>query len=131
MCDPDFDKGGGLLPAIAQDWQSGEVLMFAYMSPESWRETLRTGCAVYYSRSRRKLWKKGEESGHTQIVREILLDCDRDTVLLKVEQVGGAACHTGHRSCFFTRVEAGGTIREIADRVFDPDQIYRDRGERS
>lgn len=131
MCDPDFDKGGGLLPAIAQDWQSGEVLMFAYMSPESWRETLRTGCAVYYSRSRRKLWKKGEESGHTQIVREILLDCDRDTVLLKVEQVGGAACHTGHRSCFFTRVEAGGATREIADRVFDPDQVYRDRGERS
>jgi phosphoribosyl-AMP cyclohydrolase len=92
---PDFAKGGGLLPAIAQDADSGEVLMIAYMNAESYAETVATGRAVYFSRSRNKLWRKGEESGHVQQVRAIYLDCDNDAILLRVHQVGGAACHTG------------------------------------
>ena len=120
----DFDKTGGLIPAVAQDFNTGEVLMLAYMSPESWAETLRTGCAVYYSRSRKKLWKKGEQSGNVQLVREIRVDCDADTVLLKVEQLGGAACHTGHRSCFYTVVSPDGTSREAEPPAADPGKLY-------
>lgn len=120
----DFDKAGGLIPAVAQDFNTGEVLMLAYMSPESWTETLRTGCAVYYSRSRGKLWKKGEQSGNVQLVREIRVDCDADTVLLKVEQLGGAACHTGHRSCFYTLVAPDGSSREAEPPVTDPGKLY-------
>lgn len=120
----DFDKAGGLIPAVAQDAATGEVLMLAYMSPESWAETLRTGCAVYYSRSRGKLWKKGETSGNVQRVREIRVDCDADAILLKVEQLGGAACHTGHRSCFYTVVSADGSMREAEVPVVDPEQLY-------
>jgi len=103
--EPDFSKLNGLVPAIAQDVETHEVLMQAYMNKEAWEATLRTGLAHYYSRSRNKLWKKGESSGHLQQVKEVYLDCDSDCVLLKVIQVGGIACHTGHRSCFFNRVK--------------------------
>ncbi|MFY9397480.1 MAG: phosphoribosyl-AMP cyclohydrolase [Desulfomonilia bacterium] len=120
----DFDKQGGLVPAIAQDWQTGEVLMLAYMNRESFEETLRTGRACYFSRSRGKLWRKGEESGNVQKVKEVRTDCDCDTIVLKVEQVGGAACHTGHRSCFFRRIEDGRLI-EDGVKVFDPREVYK------
>jgi phosphoribosyl-AMP cyclohydrolase len=120
----DFDKSGGLIPAIAQDAESGVVLMMAWMNREAYEETLRTGRAVYYSRSRGRLWRKGEESGHYQEVREILIDCDADTILLKVHQIGGAACHEGYQSCFFRRVE-GNELKKIAEKVFDPKDVYR------
>jgi phosphoribosyl-AMP cyclohydrolase len=120
----DFDKSGGLVPAIAQDADTGQVLMLAWMNREAYEETLRTGRACYYSRSRGKLWRKGEESGHVQEVREVLVDCDADTVLLKVKQVGGAACHEGYASCFFRRVD-GEDWAVIAARVFDPKEVYR------
>lgn len=121
---PDFAKGDGLLPAIAQDAETGEVLMLAYMNAESFAETLATGRAVYYSRSRRKLWRKGEESGNVQHVRGIFVDCDGDTILLRVEQVGGAACHEGYPSCFFRRLTPEG-IEVVAQRVFDPREVYK------
>lgn len=120
---PDFDRGGGLLPAIAQDAATGEVLMLAYMSPESYAETVATGRAVYFSRSRNKLWRKGEESGHVQLVRAVYVDCDRDCILLKVEQLGGAACHEGYKSCFFRQVTPEG-LHVVARRVFDPAKVY-------
>ncbi|NPA94187.1 MAG: phosphoribosyl-AMP cyclohydrolase [Thermodesulfobacteria bacterium] len=119
-----FEKCGGLLPTIAQDFETGDVLMLAYMNKEAWEKTLETGKAHYWSRSRQKLWLKGETSGHVQIVKEAYVDCDLDTVLLKVEQLGGAACHTGHRSCFFNKVE-GDVIREVGELVFDPKEIYK------
>jgi phosphoribosyl-AMP cyclohydrolase len=119
----DFDKAGGLVPAIAQDADTGAVLMLAWMNREAFEETLRTRRAVYFSRSRGRLWRKGEESGNVQEVREVLVDCDADTVLLKVRQVGGAACHEGYPSCFFRRVE-GDTLRVVGERVFDPKQVY-------
>jgi len=120
---PDFSKGGGLLPAIVQDAQSGEVLMVAYMNPESYAETLATGRAVYYSRSRHKLWRKGEQSGNVQRVRAVYLDCDLDTILLKVDQVGGAACHEGYQSCFYRQVTPEG-LKVVGRRVFDPEEVY-------
>src|SRR5437899_8158513 len=120
----DFDKAGGLVPAIAQDAQTGEVLMLAWMNREAYEETLRTRRACYYSRSRNKLWRKGEESGHFQEVQEIFLDCDADTILLKVHQIGGAACHEGYRSCFFRQVE-GSQVKVIGERLFDPKQVYK------
>lgn len=104
MIKPDFNKSEGLLPAIAQDAETGEILMQAYMNEESWNETLSSGYAVYYSRSRQELWKKGSTSGNLQEIKEIRLDCDLDSILLKVNQIGGAACHTGKRSCFFNVV---------------------------
>jgi phosphoribosyl-AMP cyclohydrolase len=119
---PDFSKG--LVPAIAQDAESGEILMVAYMNEEAWRETLRSGRACYYSRSRDSLWRKGEESGNHQDVVEIRIDCDRDTVLLKVVQHGGAACHLGHRSCFFRRRD-GDSWETVGEPVFDPSTVYR------
>ena len=121
--EPDFSKGGGLLPAIAQDAADGEVLMMAYMNAESYAETLETGRAVYYSRSRNKLWRKGEESGNVQQVEGIYLDCDRDTILLKVRQIGDAACHVGYRSCFYRKVTPEG-LEVVGQRVFDPDEVY-------
>jgi phosphoribosyl-AMP cyclohydrolase len=121
---PEFPPDDGLLPAIAQDADSGEVLMLAYMNAESYAETLSTGRAVYYSRSRKKLWRKGEESGNVQLVRAIYVDCDRDTILLQVEQLGGAACHEGYRSCFFRQVTPEG-LNIVAQRVFDPAEIYK------
>ena len=120
---PDFSKGGGLLPAIAQDADDGEILMMAYMNAESYAETLQTGRAVYFSRSRNKLWRKGEESGNVQKVEGIYLDCDRDTILLKVHQIGDAACHKGYRSCFFRQVTPEG-LEVVGQRVFDPDEVY-------
>ena len=121
---PDFSKGDGLVPAIAQDALSGEVLMMAYMNAESYAETLSTGRAVYYSRSRKKLWRKGEESGHVQLVRSLYVDCDADTILLKVEQVGDAACHEGYKSCFFREVTPEG-LKVVGQRVFDPATVYK------
>src|SRR5579859_6431724 len=120
----DFDKAGGLVPAIAQDADTGEVLMLAWMNRDAYEETARTRRACYYSRSRDRLWRKGEESGHVQEVRDIYLDCDADTILLKVRQVGGAACHEGYRSCFFRRV-VGEELQIVAQRVFDPKQVYK------
>jgi phosphoribosyl-AMP cyclohydrolase len=120
---PDFSRGDGLLPAIAQDAASGEVLMLAYMNAESYAETLATGRAVYYSRSRKRLWRKGEESGNVQLVRAVYVDCDCDTILLSVEQVGGAACHEGYSSCFFRRVTPQG-LEVVGRRVFDPAEVY-------
>jgi phosphoribosyl-AMP cyclohydrolase len=121
---PDFSKGDGLLPAIAQDAATGEVLMLAYMNAESYAETVSTGRAVYFSRSRNKLWRKGEESGHVQMVKGIYLDCDTDTILLKVEQIGGAACHEGYKSCFFRQVTPEG-LKVVGTRVFDPKEVYK------
>ena len=120
----DFDKAGGLVPAIAQDAATGEVLMMAWMNREAYEETIRTGRAVYFSRSRNKLWRKGEESGHVQEVKEIFVDCDADTILLKVIQLGGAACHEGYKSCFFRRVD-GTEWTVVGDRVFDPKAVYK------
>jgi phosphoribosyl-AMP cyclohydrolase len=120
----DFDKAGGLVPVIAQDAESGVVLMLAWMNRDAYEETLRTRRAVYFSRSRNRLWRKGEESGHYQEVRDILIDCDADTILLKVHQVGGAACHEGYQTCFFRRVE-GEDAKVIAQKVFDPKDVYK------
>ena len=121
---PEFDKAGGLLPAVAQDAATGQVLMLAWMNREAYDETVRTGRACYYSRSRGKLWRKGEESGNVQLVREIYIDCDADTILLKVDQQGGAACHEGYPSCFFRRV-AGDRLEIVGERVFDPKEVYK------
>jgi phosphoribosyl-AMP cyclohydrolase len=121
---PDFSRGDGLLPAIAQDAKTGEVLMLAYMNAESYAETVATGRAVYFSRSRKRLWRKGEESGNVQLVRAIHVDCDCDTILLSVEQIGGAACHEGYSSCFFRRVTPGG-LEVVGQRVFDPAEVYK------
>src|SRR5260370_781638 len=120
----DFDKSGGLVPAIAQDADTGAVLMLAWMNRAAYEETLRTGRACYFSRSRNRLWRKGEESGHVQEVRGVFVDCDADTVLLKVHQVGGAACHEGYASCFFRQVQ-GDQLRVVAEKVFDPKAVYR------
>jgi phosphoribosyl-AMP cyclohydrolase len=119
----DFDKMGGLLPAIVQDAATGEVLMLAFMNREAWERTLTTGEAHYYSRTRNQIWHKGETSGHVQRVTEIWLDCDQDTVLLKVEQIGGAACHTGHRSCFYRR-RRGEDWQVVGSPIFDPKEVY-------
>jgi phosphoribosyl-AMP cyclohydrolase len=119
----DFDKTGGLVPVIAQDFATGTVLMLAFMNREAYEETLRTGRAVYFSRSRNRLWRKGEESGHVQEVREVFIDCDNDTILLKVDQIGGAACHEGFASCFFRRVD-GDKLQVVGERVFDPKEVY-------
>ncbi len=121
---PNFEKCGGLLPVIAQDYESGTVLMLAYMNEESYNETLATGRAVYFSRSRQKLWRKGEESGNVQWVKAIFIDCDCDTLLIKVEQVGKAACHEGYQSCFFRKLTPEG-FEIVGDRVFDPKEVYK------
>lgn len=126
MIELDFGKSDGLIPAIAQDHETGEVLMQAYMNKEAWELTLETGVVHYWSRSRNKLWKKGESSGNVQEVKEIRVDCDGDCVLVKVNQIGDAACHTGYRSCFFGLVEAG-SIVEDGKKVFDPDEVYGDK----
>ena len=121
---PNFEKCGGLVPVITQDKATSTVLMLAYMNEEAYNETLHTGRAVYFSRSRNKLWRKGEESGNVQNVSEIYLDCDVDTILLKVEQVGGAACHEGYQSCFFRQVTPEG-VKVVGERMFDPKTVYR------
>ncbi len=121
----DFSKGNGLIPAIVQDWQSGKVLMLAYINKESWEKTLETGEAHYWSRSRQEIWHKGGTSGHVQRIKEIYADCDNDTVLFRVEQVGGAACHTGYASCFHKKVGRDGEINIVGEKIFDPEKVYR------
>ncbi len=123
-CDELKWSDDGLLPAIAQDAESGRVLMVAWMSPESLRLTVSEGRAVYWSRSRNKLWYKGEESGHVQTVREIRVDCDADVILMQVKQHGDIACHTGRESCFFRKLE-NGKLSEIDPILKDPADIYR------
>lgn len=113
----------GLLPAIVQDYQTKEVLMLAYINKEAWEKTQETGKAHYWSRSRNQLWLKGETSGHVQIIQAILVDCDDDTVIYQVEQLGGAACHTGHRSCFFRRLQGNDLVTQ-GEKVFDPAAVY-------
>lgn len=120
---PDFDKAGGLMPAIAQDAANGDILMVAYMNREALDRTLETGEVHYWSRSRRELWHKGGTSGHVQKVKDIYLDCDGDAIVVRIEQCGGAACHTGHRSCFHFRWADGG-FRLEGERVFDPKEVY-------
>lgn len=124
MTGPNFEKLE-LIPVIAQDFATGDVLMLAYMNRTAWEETLQTGKVCYFSRSRNKLWRKGEESGNVQVVKEIFFDCDADTLLIKVEQIGGAACHEGYRSCFFRRLNAAGDAYDVVgERVFDPAVVY-------
>lgn len=123
MLQPDFNKGNGLLPAIVQEFASGEVLMLAYMNQEAWEKTLEQKESHFYSRSRQKLWHKGESSGHVQKVKSVRLDCDQDTILLQVEQVGGAACHKGYQSCFYREVTDSG-VRECSPKIFDPQEVY-------
>ncbi|HDY82460.1 MAG: phosphoribosyl-AMP cyclohydrolase [Gammaproteobacteria bacterium] len=113
----------GLVPAIAQDWQTGEVLMLAWMNSDALELTMREDRAIYWSRSRQALWRKGEESGHVQHLKELRIDCDADTILMKVEQVGGIACHTGRRSCFY-RVLEGSDLRVTDEILMRPDEIY-------
>lgn len=124
MIELNFKKMGGLIPAIVQDDKTGEVLMLAFMNRNAWETTLATGKATYYSRTRQELWIKGKTSGNMQMVKEIRIDCDDDTVLLKVDQIGGAACHTGHKSCFYKKVEDG-AIRIIGKPVFNPEEVYK------
>ena len=119
----DFRKGGGLVTAIAQDDESGDVLMVAHMNEEAFDRTLATGEVHYWSRSREELWHKGQESGNVQLVKSIAIDCDGDVVLLRVDQKGDAACHTGRRSCFFRRLEDG-SYRVTSEPLFDPDEVY-------
>ena len=120
----DFSKSGGLVTAIAQDAVSDEILMVAHMNEESFRLTVETGEAVYWSRSRGRLWHKGEESGNVQRIDSLYIDCDGDVVLMKVQQVGDAACHTGKRSCFFRRIEADSVV-DVGVQVFDPEKVYK------
>jgi phosphoribosyl-AMP cyclohydrolase len=121
---PDFEKTP-LVPVIAQDAASGDVLMLAYMNRQAYEETLETGRVCYYSRSRQKLWRKGEESGNVQHLKEVCFDCDADTLLVKVDQVGGAACHEGYRSCFFRRIDPKSRkVEVVGQRVFDPAEVY-------
>ncbi|MBI5552133.1 MAG: phosphoribosyl-AMP cyclohydrolase [Desulfobacterales bacterium] len=121
----DFKKLDGLVPAVVQDHLSGEVLMVGFMNPEAWETTVRTGKATFWSRTRQTLWTKGLTSGNVQLVKEIRIDCDDDTVVLKVEQVGGAACHTGHQSCFYKRLSADGDIEVVGRPLFDPKEVYK------
>lgn len=125
MNGPDFDKTD-LIPVIAQDDATGDVLMLAYMNRTAYDETLKTGRICYYSRSRQKLWRKGEESGNVQEVKGIFYDCDADTLLVRVNQIGGAACHEGYRSCFFRKIDpATGRVEVVGERVFDPAEVYK------
>jgi len=124
MFKPNFAKGeNGLLPAVAQDWETGEILMLAYVNEEAWHHTLKTGHATYWSRSRNELWEKGLTSGMVQEVKEILVDCDEDAIVYKIKQLGDAACHTGYRSCFYRRVEGDATT-VVGTKVFDPKKVY-------
>ena len=125
MIELDFKKQNGLVPVIAQDHRTGEVLMMAFTNEESWKLTLETGIVHYWSRSRSKLWKKGESSGNVQEVKEIRVDCDNDCVLIKVNQIGEAACHTGFVSCFY-RVVNGDELKIDGKKVFEPEDVYGD-----
>jgi len=125
MIELNFSKGNGLLPAIVQDHDSGKILMLAYINKSSWEKTFETGEAHYWSRSRQELWHKGGTSGHVQKIKEIYMDCDQDTVLFKVEQVGGAACHTGYESCFYQKVDINGEVTVVGEKIFDPRKVYK------
>ncbi|MEN8212268.1 MAG: phosphoribosyl-AMP cyclohydrolase [Thermodesulfobacteriota bacterium] len=120
----DFEKTNGLIPAIAQDYKTGEVLMLGFMNSQAFEKTIKTKKVTYYSRSRQQLWTKGETSGHVQNVKEIRVDCDSDTILLKVDQVGGAACHKGYKSCFFSKVEDN-DLKIVESKIFDPKKVYK------
>jgi len=124
MMEINFSKFNGLIPVIVQDYLSNEILMLAFMNQEAWDKTLETQKAHYWSRSRNKLWLKGEQSGHFQLVKKILIDCDDDTILLKVEQIGGAACHTGYNSCFFRELRDGEFRIFKEEKIFDPEKVY-------
>ena len=124
MIEPNFAKGDGLIPVIVQDAETKEVLMMAYMNRESWDATLKTGKATYWSRSRQKLWLKGESSGNVQIIKAIFIDCDEDTILLHVRQIGDAACHTGHRSCFYRKLD-GKDFVVVGEKIFNPEEVYK------
>jgi phosphoribosyl-AMP cyclohydrolase len=119
-----FGKAGGLVPAIVQDERSRDVLMLGFMNEEALAETRRSGEVTFFSRSRNRLWKKGESSGHVLKVREVLVDCDADAVLVRVEPIGPGVCHEGYRSCFFRRIEGDGNARVIAERTFQPERVY-------
>ena len=123
MIELDFEKGNGLIPAIAQDAKTNEIFMLAYINKDAWENTLKTGKATYFSRSRNKLWVKGETSGHVQIIKEILVDCDNDAVIFKIEQIGNAACHTGYRSCFYRKAE-GNKLTAIGKKIFNPKEFH-------
>ena len=124
MIKPNFAKGDGLIPVIAQDADTKEVLMMAYMNEQAWEKTVETGKATYWSRSRNSLWLKGETSGHVQLVKDIFIDCDDDTILLMVSQIGEAACHTGYRSCFYRKLKDGDFV-VVGQKIFDPQEVYK------
>jgi len=121
----DFKKGNGLLPAIAQDYKTGNVLMLAYMNEDSWLLTLETGEVHYWSRSRKEIWHKGETSGNIQIVKEVFVDCDYDTILIKIEQIGKAACHLGYESCFHNKIDSNGEKSIVGKKIFNPNEVYK------
>ena len=126
MLKPDFKKQNNLVPAIIQDYNNGKILMLGYMNEEAYKKILETGKVHYFSRSRNKLWLKGEHSGNIQIVKEIYLDCDEDTILIKIEQKGKGTCHLGYISCFFRKYDPEKKDYEIIDeKIFDPEKIYK------
>lgn len=120
----DFEKQGGMVPAVVQDARTGEVLMLGYMNPAAWEETLRSGQVTFFSRSKGRLWKKGEESGHTLELKELRVDCDLDTVLARVEPKGPGVCHEGYQSCFFRRAEGAENFTVVEERTYDPAVVY-------
>jgi phosphoribosyl-AMP cyclohydrolase len=120
----DFEKENGLIPAIVQDHFNGEVLMLGFMNPEALALTQKTGFVTFYSRSRKKLWTKGETSGQKLILRELRVDCDRDALLVRVELAGSAVCHEGYRSCFFRSMGRDGEVKVVEERVFTPEELY-------
>lgn len=124
MIELDFKKGDGLVPAIAQDYKTGKVLMLAYINEDSWKKSLETGEVHYWSRSRSELWHKGGTSGNVQKIKEIYADCDNDTVLFVVDQIGQAACHTGRESCFYQKIDNSGEVTIVGDIIFDPEKVY-------
>jgi len=125
MVELDFEKGKGLVPAVVQEFHTGKVLMLAYINRVSWEKTLETGEAHYWSRSRQEIWHKGGTSGNVQKIKEVYVDCDNDTVLFKVEQVGGAACHTGYETCFHQQIGRDRGITLVGERIFDPERVYK------
>ena len=124
IIEPNFSKGDGLIPAVVQDLESRDILMLAYMNRQAWEATLQTGRATYWSRSRQALWVKGETSGNFQMVKNVFIDCDSDTLLLQVEQIGKAACHTGYKSCFYRKLE-GKNFVVVGEKIFDPEEVYK------
>ena len=124
MIEPNFAQGDGLIPAIVQDAETKEILMLAYMNRQSWEMTLQTGKATYWSRSRQELWVKGETSGHFQLLKAVFIDCDYDSILLQVKQLGEAACHTGYKSCFYRKLK-GDDFVVVGEKIFNPKEVYK------